>query len=102
MNERIDELRLNALARARRAELRFRAAVLGLLLVEGVFVMAYVLTANLRDPLHRLILFAAGIVYMPLVFGLIALGAHINRCTWRIIAALDRGEDSSASLSRPA
>ena len=91
--ERADELRINALARAHAAELRFRAAVFALLFVEGLLALGYVASANLRDPLHRLILIAAGIVYMPLVFGLIALGAHVNRCTWRVIAALGGERD---------
>ncbi|MFZ2491146.1 MAG: hypothetical protein WA208_06660 [Thermoanaerobaculia bacterium] len=100
MSERIDDLRRNALERARSAEKRFHLAVAGLLTAEALLVVAYLLTANLREPLHLLILIAAGIVYVPLVFGLLALGAHMNRCTWRIVSAMG-SEARETDVTRP-
>ncbi|MGZ5446156.1 MAG: hypothetical protein ACXW31_04700 [Thermoanaerobaculia bacterium] len=101
MSERIDDLRRNALDRARSAETRFHLAVAGLLTAEALLVVGYLLTANLREPLHLLILIAAGIVYVPLVFGLVALGAHMNRCTWRIVSAMGN-ETRDPDGTRPA
>ena len=86
----LDELRHAALRRADEAEKRFKLAVFGLLGSEAACVLLYLLMSDLREPLHRLILIAAGIVYVPVVIGLIALGAHINRSTARILLALTK------------
>ena len=85
----LDEIRSNALNQLDRAQRNVKAAVIGGAMFEGLFLLALLLTADLRDPLHRVILFATGLIYMPLVMGLLALGAYMNRCTLRVLVRLD-------------
>ena len=85
----LDEIRSNALNQLDRAQRNVKAAVIGGAMFEGLFLLALLLTADLRDPLHRVILFATGLIYMPLVMGLFALGAYVNRCTLRVLVRLD-------------
>ena len=93
-NEKLDAIRNVVMMKARRAEQRFQLAVGALLLFEALFGLAFVLAADFRDPLHRLILFGAGAVYVPVIFGLIALGAHMNRCTLRLLSAIEESGTS--------
>ena len=85
----LDEIRSNALNQLDRAQRNVKAAVIGGAMFEGLFLLALLLTADLHDPLHRVILFATGLIYMPLVMGLLALGAYMNRCTLRVLVRLD-------------
>ncbi len=88
MND-IDALRANALKQMDAARRNFLAAFYGAVLFEGFFTLGIIYFANFRDPLHLLILCCTGVIYMPLLLGLVALGAHINRCTLRVLARLD-------------
>jgi hypothetical protein len=72
-----------------RAARWFKLALLGALFFESACGLAFLWTANLRDPLHRLLFFAVCLIYMPIVLGLIALGTFVNRCTLRILVRLD-------------
>lgn len=94
MND-IDALRANALKQIDAARRNFLAALYGAALFEGLFTIGVLYFANFRDPLHMLILCCTGVIYMPLLLGLVALGAHMNRCTLRVLARLD------ASVSQP-
>jgi hypothetical protein len=85
----LDEIRSKALNEVDRAQRYVTAAIIGGALFEGLFLVALLLMADLKDPLHRVILFATGLVYMPLVMGLLALGAYVNRCTLRVLVRLD-------------
>ena len=85
----LDEIRSKALDELDRSRRYVTMAIVGGAMFEGLFLIALLLVANLRDPLHQVILFATGLVYMPLVMGLIALGAYVNRCTLRILVRLD-------------
>jgi hypothetical protein len=88
MND-LDTARAKALAQLDRAALYFKLALFGAMSFEGLFLVAIFLTADLKDPLHRLILFCTGLIYMPIILGLTALGAYVNRCTLRVLARLD-------------
>ena len=85
----LDVLRANALKKIDSAERLFKTAVFGALAFEGLFLAGILYYADFRDPLHLLLLCCAGIIYMPLLLGLVALGAHVNRCTLRVLARLD-------------
>ena len=85
----IDTIRTKALDEMDRAQRYVKMAIFTAMLFEGICLIGLLLKANLRDPLHQVILFATGLVYLPLVMGLIALGAWVNRCTLRVLARLD-------------
>ena len=88
-NTNLDSIRAAALAKIDRAELYFKLSLYGALLFEGLFLAGILYFADFKDPLHRLILCCTGIIYMPVILGLMALGAHINRSTLRVLARLD-------------
>jgi multisubunit Na+/H+ antiporter MnhG subunit len=83
------ELRANALRRMDAARRNFRLAVGGAFLFEGVFLIGILRFADLHDRLHLLIISCTGIIYIPLLLGLVALGAYMDRCTLRVLARLD-------------
>ena len=85
----LDAIRSKALDDLDRARRGFLAAIIAGTLFEGACLLALMLTIDLKDPLHRVILFATGLIYLPLVMGLIALGAYVNRCTLRTLVRLD-------------
>lgn len=85
----LEEIRSKALDDIDRARRNFRAAFFGAVLFEALFLLAMLMVADLRDRLHLLILFATGLVYMPLVMGLVALGAWVDRSVLRILARID-------------
>ncbi|HEV7241601.1 MAG TPA: hypothetical protein VGQ36_20380 [Thermoanaerobaculia bacterium] len=90
MND-IDALRANALKQMDTARRNFLVSLYGAVLFEGIFTLGIIYFANVRDPLHMLIICCTGLIYMPIVLGLVALGAHMNRCTLRVLARLDEG-----------
>ena len=85
----IDAIRATALAKIDRAETIFKLSLFGAVLFEGLFLAGILYFADFKDPLHRLILCCTGIIYMPVILGLMALGAHVNRNTLRVLARLD-------------
>ena len=85
----LDSIRARALKEMDAARRNFRLAFFGASLMETVCLVAFLITANFHDRLHLLLLFGFGLVYMPLVLGLVALGAYVDRCTLRILARLD-------------
>lgn len=84
-----EQLRANALQQMDAARRNFRLAFFGAVLFEGFFLVGILSFANFRDPLHLLILSCTGMIYMPLLLGLVALGAYMDRCTLRVLARLD-------------
>jgi len=92
-NVSLDSMRARALSEMDAARRNFRLAFFGACFVEAICLGAFLVTANLHDPLHRLLLFGVGLIYMPLVLGLVALGAYVDRCTLRILARLDEPKE---------
>ena len=85
----LDSVRATALKEIDRAQRNFRLAFWGAVFSELVFLVALLVTADFRNRDHLLLIFAVGLIYEPLVLGLVALGAHMNRCTLRVLARLD-------------
>lgn len=85
----LDAIRSKALDEMERARRGFIAALVGAALFEAFFLVAVLLVADFRDNLHLLILSGVGLIYMPVVLGLMALGAWVNQCTLRILKRLD-------------
>jgi hypothetical protein len=88
MND-LEQMRANALAQIDRAALWFRLSLYGAVIFEGLFTLGVVWFADFHSRLNLLIVCCTGLIYMPVVLGLIALGAHMNRCTLRVLARLD-------------
>jgi hypothetical protein len=85
----LDRLRANALKKIDSAERWFKASLFGAVLFECLFTLGILYFVDWRDPLQLLIVCCTGVIYMPVVLGLVALGAHMNRCTLRVLARLD-------------
>lgn len=88
MND-IDTMRANALRQIDRAERSFKAAIFAAMIFEAVFLAGIFWFADLRNSLHLLMIMCTGLIYMPVLLGLIAVGAYVNRCTLRVLARLD-------------
>ena len=88
MND-LDQLRANALRQMDVARRNFLAAFWGAFLFEGLFTLGILYYVDWKNPLHMLILCCTGVIYMPVILGLVALGAHVNRVVLRVLARLD-------------
>ncbi len=78
-----------ALNRIEKSERNYKLAFYSALLVETLFLVAFVLLADFHNRLHVLLLLAAMAVYMILGLGLFALGAHVSRNTQTILRAVE-------------
>ena len=85
----LEKLQAAALAKIDRAERHFQLAFWGAVIFEGLFTLGIVYFADFRNSLHMLILCCTGVIYMPIILGLVALGAHVNRGILRVLARLD-------------
>ena len=88
MND-LDQMRANALKQMDRAQRNFRSSLIGALLFEAFFTAGIIYFSDWRNPLHMLIVCCTGLIYMPVILGLVALGAHMNRGILRVLARLD-------------
>ena len=85
----LEKLQAAALAKIDRAERHFLWAFWGAVIFEGLFTLGILWFADFRNQLHMLILCCTGVIYMPVILGLVALGAHVNRVVLRVLARLD-------------
>jgi hypothetical protein len=86
---KLDEVRVAALARVERSERNFKLAFFSAVTVETLFIVSFVLLADLSNRLHLLLLISTVSCYTIVVLGLFALGAHINRGTARVLKAVE-------------
>ena len=96
----LEKMRANALAKIDAAERWFKIALFAALTFEALFTLGILYYANFKDPFHLLILCCTGVIYMPIVLGLIALGAYVNRSVLRVLARLDDLARPDSSLAR--
>jgi hypothetical protein len=90
MSEKItDEIRAAALARISRSERNFKLAFLGAAMLEALFLVTFLLLADLSNRMHILLLIATVGGYSIVVLGLVALGEHINRSVLRVLNAIE-------------
>ncbi len=87
----LEKLRANALAKIDAARRWFYLALFGALAFEGIFFVIVLMIADFRNRLHVLILCCTGLIYMPVILGLVALGAYVNRAVLRVLVRLDEG-----------
>ncbi len=86
---KLDEVRAAALARVDRSERNFKLAFLGAGFVEVLFILSFILLADLSNRFHLLLLISTVSCYSIVVLGLFALGAHINRGVARVLKAVE-------------
>ena len=84
-----DSARRAALDRIDRTERAYRAFFLAAAAVEALFLGGFLLLADFGQRLHVLLLLAAVATYTIVGLGLLALGQHVSRCTWRVLKAID-------------
>jgi len=99
MSEKLpmDEIRAAALVRINRSERNFKLAFLAAFIVESLFLLCFLLLADLSNRMHILLLIATVSSYSIVVLGLVALGAHINRSVLRVLQAIELLKGSSES-----
>ena len=89
----VDELRKAALDRIARTERHYRLAFFGAAALEAVFLAGYLLLLGAAEPAARPVLVAILLAtvagYSIVVLGMVALGAHVNRATLRVIRAVE-------------
>ncbi|HEX7332304.1 MAG TPA: hypothetical protein VF290_12450 [Pyrinomonadaceae bacterium] len=85
----LDAVRAAALARIDRSERNYKLAFIGAGIVETAFIVGFLLLADLSNRVHLLLLMSTVSCYSIVVLGLVALGAHINRCIARVLKAVE-------------
>ena len=85
----IEQARRSALDRIDKSERSYKIAWVAGLVIEAIFLLSFVLLADFKNRNHVLLLIAAMAVYMILGAGLFALGAHVSRCTQRVLKAIE-------------
>ena len=86
---KLDKVRAAALMRINRSERNFKLAFVAAALVEVLFVVSFLLLAELSNRVHLLLLISTVSCYSIVVLGLFALGAHINRSALRVLTAIE-------------
>ena len=102
MAQNLDSVRAAALARIDRSERNFKIAFFAAALIESAFIVSFLLLADFSNRMHVLLLISTVSCYSIVGFGLIALGAHVNRGVARVLKALEftHGNVSSTAITR--
>ena len=87
--DNLDTVRANVMQRIDRAERNYRLAFFGAVALEGVFLIAFLLMADLHNRTHVLLLLGTVMSYSMIVLGLVALGAYVNRGFLRVLQAIE-------------
>jgi hypothetical protein len=85
----LNGVRGEALNRMERSERNFKIAFFSAVVIEGLFLTVFLLKANLKEPLHFLLLLSTVASYTIIIFGLLALGAHVSRNTQTLLRAIE-------------
>ena len=91
---RMEEIRADVLARIDRTERNYRLAFFGAVALEGLFLMTFLFAVDFTNRTHVLLLLGTVMTYTIVALGLVALGAHINRGTLRVLQAIDAAKSS--------
>jgi hypothetical protein len=87
----------DALDRIDRAERHYRLAFFGAVGCEAVMLLVYLALADFSNRTHILLLVAMVAIYSIIGIGLVALGAHVNRTTLRVLRAIQMAADTQRS-----
>jgi hypothetical protein len=82
-------MRESILKKIEKNERNYKIAFFGAILLEALFLLGYLMIADLSDRLHVLLLFSTVMIYSILILGMFALGAHTTRNTLRVLKALE-------------
>ena len=93
----LDEIRAAALVRINRSERNFKLFLLAAFIVESLFLLCFIVLADMSNRMHILLLIATVSSYTIVVIGLFALGSHINRSVLRVLQAIELLKGSSES-----
>ena len=93
VNANLDGVRSEVLARIDRSERNFKLAFFAAAAVEALFLVTFLLAADLSNRMHLLLLIATVSSYSIVVLGLVAVGAHINRGILRVLKAIELLKD---------
>jgi len=85
----LDGVRSEVLARINRSERNFKLAFLAAAALEALFLVSFLLVADLSNRMHLLLLIATVGSYSIVVLGLVAIGVHINRSVLRVLKAIE-------------
>lgn len=83
----------DVLDRIDRAERRYKLAFFAAVGVEAATLLLYLALADFSERTHVLLLVAMVATYTIVGVGLVALGAHINRNTLRVLQAIQLAAD---------
>jgi hypothetical protein len=98
----LDRLRATVLDRIERSERNYKAAFWSAAALEALFLFGFLALADFSNRLHILVLLSAVGVYSILVLGLVALGAHVSRCTERVLKAIELSPPARETSKSPA
>ena len=87
----------DVLDRIDRTEQRYKLAFFAAVAIEALMLPAYLALADLGNRTHLLLLIATVATYTILGLGLVALGAHVNRNTLRILRAVQLAAERSTA-----
>ncbi len=93
--DRLDSVRTEVMQRVDSAERNYRLAFFGGVVLEGLFLLLFLFCADLSNKTHVLLLIATVMSYSIVILGLVALGAHVNRTTLRVLQAIDAARDQT-------
>lgn len=96
----LNEIRGKALDRIDRSRRNYRFAFAAAAILETLFVIGFLLLADLHNRTHLLLLIATMATYMILVAALFALGAHVSRNTQTVLKAVELLEKQVEELRR--
>lgn len=86
---KVNEVRQTTLDRIERNERHYKVAFICAAIVEACFLASFLLLADFSNRLHVLLLIMTIAIYTILMFGLMALGSHVNRNTLRVLKAIE-------------
>jgi hypothetical protein len=89
----IDEIRSAALDRIERAQRNFVLALCAAAVWEAFFMVTFFLCMDRGNRSHLLLLIATVGSYTVVVFGLVVLGAYLNRSNLRVLKAIELMKD---------
>lgn len=85
----LNRVRGAALDRIEKTERQFKWALVGAALFEGLFLITFLLAMEHNNRTHWLLLIGTVGSYTIVILGLIVLGTFVNRCTARILKAIE-------------
>ncbi|MEO6726658.1 MAG: hypothetical protein ABIU20_07095 [Blastocatellia bacterium] len=85
----LNAVRGKALDRIDKSQRNYKLAFITAAALETVFVVGFLLLADMHNRTHVLLLIATMATYMILVAALFALGAHVSRNTQTVLKAVE-------------